>query len=147
MPGGRGKLTGADGNTFSSTNQPANRGRKPKVFTQLSRDWQARGIERATSNAIAEAFEYLLALPLSEVKEIAGKADDDANDMPMAVRLAAKELLGKRAIEIFKEMLDRAHGKSTQRQELSGPDGTPLFAISKAKQEDLEKLLDAINGE
>jgi hypothetical protein len=41
----------------------------------------------------------------------------------MAVRLAAKELLGKRAIEIFKEMLDRAHGKSTQRQELSGPDG------------------------
>lgn len=122
-------------------------GRPPKVFTQLSKDWQSRGIERATSRAIAEAFEYLLALPLSEIREIAGKADDDENVMPMAVRLAAKELLGKRALEIFKEMLDRAHGRSMQRQEVSGPEGAPLFAISKAKQEDLEKLLDAINGE
>jgi hypothetical protein len=123
MPGGRGKLTGADGNTFSSTNQPANRGRKPKVFTQLSREWQARGIERATSHAIAEAFEYLLALPLEDVKAIAGKADDPGNDMPMAVRLAAKELLGKRSLDIFKEMLDRAHGRPRQAIEHSGPDG------------------------
>lgn len=143
----QGRITAEDNpKPFSTTNQPANRGRKPKVFTQLSKDWQARGIERATSHAIAEAFEYLLALPLSEVKEIAGRADDEANDMPMAVQLAAKELLGKRAIEIFKEMLDRAHGKSMQRQEVSGPDGTPLFGISKAKQEDIDKLLDLMDG-
>ena len=123
MPGGNKNIKGTDGNTFSSTNQPANRGRKPKVFTQLSKDWQARGIERATSHAIAEAFEYLLALPLTEVKEIAGRADDDANDMPMAVRLAAKELLGRRSLEILKEMLDRAHGKPRQAVEHSGKDG------------------------
>lgn len=123
MPGGNKNIKGTDGNTFSSTNQPANRGRKPKVFTQLSKDWQARGIERATSHAIAEAFEYLLALPLSEVKEIAGRADDEANDMPMAVRLAAKELLGRRSLEILKEMLDRAHGKPRQAVEHSGKDG------------------------
>ena len=123
MPGGNKNIKGTDGNTFSSTNQPANRGRKPKVFTQLSKDWQARGIERATSHAIAEAFEYLLALPLPEVKEIAGRADDEANDMPMAVRLAAKELLGRRSLEILKEMLDRAHGKPRQAVEHSGKDG------------------------
>lgn len=34
-----------------------------------------------------------------------------------------------------------------ERTELTGPDGAPLFTISKAKQADLEKLLDAINGE
>lgn len=49
-----------------------------------------------------------------------------------------------RAAEI---LLDRAYGKPTQRQELSGPDGTPLFAISKAKQEDIDALLDKMNGE
>lgn len=126
MPGGKSNIKGTDGNTFSSTNQPANRGRKPKVFTQLSKDWQARGIERATSHAIAEAFEYLLALPLTEVKEIAGRADDEANDMPMAVRLAAKELLGRRALDIFKEMLDRSHGKPRQAIEHSGKDGAEI---------------------
>ena len=122
----KGQVTADDGKQFSSTNQPANRGRKPKVFTQLSKDWQERGIERATSHAIAEAFEYLLALPLTEVKEIAGRADDDANDMPMAVRLAAKELLGRRALDIFKEMLDRAHGKPRQAVEHSGKDGAEI---------------------
>ena len=128
MPRGYKNILPEDGEKtqFSSSNQPANRGRKPKVFTQLSKDWQARGIERATSHAIAEAFEYLLALPLTEVKEIAGRADDEANDMPMAVRLAAKELLGKRAIEIFKEMLDRAHGKPRQAVEHSGKDGAEI---------------------
>ena len=127
MPAGRGKITPEDNpKPFTSANQPANRGRKPKVFTQLSKDWQERGIERATSHAIAEAFEYLLALPLTEVKEIAGRADDDANDMPMAVRLAAKELLGRRALEIFKEMLDRSHGKPRQAIEHSGRDGAEI---------------------
>jgi hypothetical protein len=122
----KGQVDGAEGNTFSSTNQPANRGRKPKVFTQLSKEWRERGIERATSHAIAEAFEYLLALPLSEVKEIAGRADDEANDMPMAVRLAAKELLGRRALEVLKEMLDRSHGKPRQAVEHSGKDGAEI---------------------
>jgi hypothetical protein len=146
MPGGKSNIRGTDGNTFSSTNQPANRGRKPKVFTQLSKDWQERGIERATPAVVQEAFEYILGLPLLDVKDLAGKADDEDNNVPMAVRLAAKELLGKRAIEIFKEMLDRAHGKSMQRQELSGQDGAPLFGISKAKQEDIDKLLDLMDG-
>lgn len=37
--------------------------------------------------------------------------------------------------------------KFVEKHEHTGPEGAPLFAISKAKQEDLEKLLDAINGE
>ena len=34
-----------------------------------------------------------------------------------------------------------------ERTEITGPDGTPLFAISKAKQADIDALLDKINGE
>lgn len=147
MPGGKANIKHEDGVPFSTTNQPANRGRKARVFTQLAREWKERGIERATPEAVKEAFEYVLALHLLDVKDISGKVEDETNDMPMVVRLAAKELLGRKSLEILREMLDRAHGKSTQRQELSGPNQTPLFAISKAKQADLEKMLDIINGE
>ena len=144
MPGGNKNIRGTDGNTFSSTNQPANRGRKPKVFTQLSKDWQERGIERATSHAITEAFEYLLALPLTEVKEIAGRADDEANDMPMVVRLAAKELLGKKSLEILREMLDRAHGKSRQNVDVTMQNVT--VNDRELTDEQLDAMQQILNG-
>lgn len=148
MPGGKGAIKPEDNpKPFSETNQPANRGRKARVFSQLAKEWKERGIERATPEAVKEAFEYVLALHLLEVKDISGDLKDETNDMPMVVRLAAKELLGRKSLEILREMLDRAHGKSTQRQEIAGPDGTPLFAISKAKQEDIDALLDKMNGE
>lgn len=143
----KGQVSAEDGKKFSADYQPANRGRKARVFSQLAKEWKERGIERATPEAVKEAFEYVLALHLLDVKDISGKVEDETNDMPMVVRLAAKELLGRKSLEILREMLDRAHGKSTQRQELSGPNQTPLFAISKAKQADLEKMLDIINGE
>jgi hypothetical protein len=44
---------------------------------------------------VKEAFQYVLALHLLDVKDISGKVEDETNDMPMVVRLAAKELLGQ----------------------------------------------------
>lgn len=104
---------------FSVTNQPANRGRKPRVFSQLAKEWKERGIEQATPEAVKEAFQYVLALHLLDVKDISGKVEDETNDMPMVVRLAAKELLGKKSLDILREMLDRAHGKSRQSNDLN----------------------------
>ena len=40
------------------------------------------------------------------------------------MRIAAKELIGKRGLEIMKEMLDRANGKAKTSLEVSNPDGT-----------------------
>lgn len=114
MPGGHKNIKGTDGNTFSSTNQPDNRGRKPKLFSQLSAEWRGAGIEQATPERVKESFEFLLALTLSEIREISGDPKDDKNNMPMIIRLAAKELIGRNAQGILKEMLDRAHGKSKQ---------------------------------
>lgn len=127
----KGQVDGAEGNTFSATNQPANRGRKARVFTQLAREWKERGIEQATPEAVKEAFQYVLALHLLDVKDISGKVEDETNDMPMVVRLAAKELLGKRSLDILKEMLDRAHGKSRQSHEHTGKDGGAIEVKTK----------------
>jgi hypothetical protein len=120
MPGGKGNIQHEDGIAFSKENQPPNRGRKPKVFSELSRDFQARGIEKATPEAVKEAYEYLLALTLQEIDDIAGTLSDKTNDYPVLLRAAAKELKGKRTIEILREMLDRAHGKSKQAIEHKG---------------------------
>lgn len=119
MPGGKANIKHEDGTPFSTTNQPSNRGRKARVFSQLAKEWAERGIEQATPEAVKEAFQYVLALHLLEVKDISGKVEDETNDMPMVVRLAAKELLGKKSLDILREMLDRAHGKSRQNVDLT----------------------------
>lgn len=146
MPKGYKNISPEDGaqTQFSSTYQPPNRGRKPKVFSQLSKEWQERGIERATPQAVAEAFEYVLALHALDVREIAGDAKDETNDMPMVVRLAAKELLGRRSLEILREMLDRAHGKAKQSVEHSGPNGGAInmaFDVSRLTDKEAADLL------
>jgi hypothetical protein len=37
---------------FSSENQPEKSGRRPKVFSQIALEFKARGIERATPEAL-----------------------------------------------------------------------------------------------
>lgn len=48
-----------------------------------------------------------------------------------------------KAFQIIRDTLGEA---PATKNEVSGPDGTPLFAISKAKQEDIDALLDKMNG-
>lgn len=118
MPGGRGNIRHEDGKPFSSENQPLKR-RPPRLFSQLSKEWQEAGIERATPERVQEAYEFLLALSLPNIREIAGRPDDQNNDLPAIIRLAAKEMFGKRSLEIVREMLDRAHGKPRQSLDLT----------------------------
>lgn len=147
MPGGDKAIRPEDGKQFSKDYQPPNRGRKARVFSQLAKEWKERGIEKATPEAVKEAFEYLLALHLLEVRDISGKVEDEKNEMPMVIRLAAKELLGRRSLEILREMLDRAHGKSKQGIEHSGPGGGAIeIGLSAPAQADIKNLLDKING-
>jgi predicted amino acid-binding ACT domain protein len=144
MPGGNKNITGADGNTFSSTNQPPNRGRKARVFSQLAKEWKERGIEQATPEAVKEAFQYVLALHLLDVKDISGKVEDETNDMPMVVRLAAKELLGKKSLDILREMLDRAHGKSRQNVDVTMQNVT--VNDRELTDEQLDAMQQILNG-
>jgi len=145
MPGGNKAITGEDGKKFSSSYQPANPGRKPKVFSALAKEFAEMGIEKASPHNVAEAYEYLLALPLSEVIKIAGNPKIE-NDMPSLFRLAAKEMMGKRGIEILKEMLDRAHGKPKQQHDLTSG-GAPITSnpLEKLPIEEQADVLRKIN--
>ena len=98
-------------------------GRPKKVFSVIIAEMKERGIEPATPSNVADIYQYLLALPLSEIIKIAGTPKEE-NDLPAIMRIAAKELIGKRGLEIMKEMLDRANGKPKSSLELSNPDGT-----------------------
>lgn len=89
------------------------KGRPRKVFSTIIAEMKARGIEPATATNVADIYQYLLSITLSEVMEIAGNPKQE-NGYPAIMRLAAKELLGKRGLEIMREMLDRANGKANQ---------------------------------
>lgn len=141
----KGQVNADEGKQFSTDYQPPNRGRKARVFSQLAKEWKERGIERATPEAVKEAFEYVLALHLLDVKDISGKIEDETNDMPMVVRLAAKELLGKKSLEILREMLDRAHGKAKQAVEHTGKNNGPIslsFDVEKLSGTEAAALLE-----
>ena len=116
MPGGKGNIRPEDNpKPFTTDNQPPNNfGRPPRVFSQMAKEFKDRGIERATPEAVKEAYEYLLALTLLEVIEIAGTPKDEKNDYPVIVRACAQELTGKRKRDILNDMLNRAHGTARQ---------------------------------
>ena len=101
------------------------KGRPRIIFTQLAEEWKKNGVQRATPARVVETYEFLLGLTDAEIQEIAD-GTDETNKYPVIVRIAAKELTGNRRQDILERMLDRAHGKAVQRQELSGPDGEPL---------------------
>ena len=150
MSKGRGKIEKADGEKtmFSSTYQPLKNGRKPKVFSQIAKEFKDKGIEKATPEAVREAYEYLLALPLSDILEISGNPKIE-NDMPSLMRLAAKEMTGKRGIEILKEMLDRAHGRAKQSVDHTTKGeaiSNPLLSMSIEDQESFLEKINNANG-
>lgn len=99
-------------------------GRPVKLFSEISADWKKRGIERATPERVIEVFEYLLALPDAELREM--KAGEG---IPALMQMAAEEMTGKRKREILNDLLDRAHGKATQRREITGKDGKDLIPV------------------
>lgn len=148
MAGGRGKLRPEDNPKPWVKGQSGNpNGRPVKIFSELSKEFKARGIERAGPAAVQEAYEYLLALPLSEIVEIAGGKKDyqsDNNQYPALLRIAAKKMLGKQGNAVINEMLDRAHGKAKQAiDHTSGGDkiGNPLDGLSPEKLEQVLLLL------
>ena len=127
MPGGDKNIKPEDGKQFSSSYQPANRGRKPLIFSTILKEWIAEGYEEASAESVKRIYEMLLSMPLIRIKEIAGRPDDDKNEYPVLLRIAARDITGKRGSEIIEAMLSRAQGKPKQQQEITGKDGKDLF--------------------
>lgn len=111
------------------------RGRPKKIFSAISFELKAKGYEPAKIENVREIFEFLLALPMSEICEIAGSKNGPDNGYPALLRIVAAEMLGKRGFEIINSMLDRAYGKSVEKKEVQKeiilsryvlPDGTVI---------------------
>jgi hypothetical protein len=111
------------------------RGRPKKIFSAISFELKAKGYEPAKPENVREIFEFLLALPLEEVAEIAGRKNEPDNGYPALLRIIASELLGKRGFQIVNAMLDRAHGKALEKRDIQKeivlsqytlPDGTTI---------------------
>ena len=119
-------------------------GRPRKVFSQLSKEWTAAGIERATKERIIEVYESLLGLTMQEIKDLAGKLDDAENPYPAVVRMAAKEMVGKRGLEILREMLDRAHGRAKQSVDHTTKGEGLNFSFNALSVQEKEVMLELI---
>lgn len=108
MPGGKGQIKGTDGTPFSSTNQPANRGRKPDTISGwLKQELQSDGF------AVMDA-ELLDAddKPTGQKVRVRAKL---VTMQAVAKRLLANAAAGReKSIEM---LLDRTEGKVPQRNE------------------------------
>lgn len=108
------KFNGAkDGNGFENNPQNINRnGRPPKLVSHINKELLGSGFEPCKVNDIKDAYLTLLNLPLSTIAEIASKETN--TDYPMLYKLVAKELTGKRGMDMLEKLLDRAIGKAQQ---------------------------------
>ena len=85
------------------------KGRPPKIFSDMAKRFKAEGFESVNQSRIAEAYEMLLALPESKLKEI--MLD---KDQPVIFKMLIKNMTSARGFAVIESMLDRAIGKPTQ---------------------------------
>lgn len=98
------------GKGFDSRPENINRKGRPRtLISEINKKYKEEGYEAATVAEIKEAYLMLINMPLSEIIEISKKENDDH---PLLYKLVAKELLGKRGVEMLEKLLDRALGKS-----------------------------------
>lgn len=90
------------------------KGRPPKVLSSVLSELKKEGYEEVKAAQVREAYEILLGLDETRLIEVATN-----RDFPAVMTIAAKHLLSKKGagFEIMEKMLDRAHGKATQRVE------------------------------
>ncbi len=86
-------------------------GRPKKLVGYINEELEAEGYDPVKPDQIKQAFLTLVQLPFHRVKEFAHNTKDD---VPMLYQLVAKEMLGKRGLEMLERLLDRAVGKPTQ---------------------------------
>lgn len=147
MAKGKSGITPADGKQFSKDYQPANRGRKPMLFSQIIQQWKDAGYEQAGEENVRKVYEFLLSLPLTQIHAIAGVDAKwnfkEGNDYPIMMRIAARDLLKPRGFEIVQEMLTRAQGKPKQQVDhTSGGEKISGGTVLSAEQEEaLSKIL------
>ena len=100
---------------FSSTNQPANRGRKPKL----------KSIPPDAREKVLEVMWHALTLP--DQKTAMDYLKREANELPQygyLIQCYAKGMMGKNSILYISDILDRLFGKPKQVTDITADIGT-----------------------
>lgn len=121
MPGGKGNIRPEDNpKPFTSEYQPANRGRKPLVTTQLLNQLQEAGYENVTKEDVRRVYSLLLGMPVPELQKMVTTHGDA---VPAIFKITARQILSKNGFDAIEKILDRLHGRAPGSPEV--PDETP----------------------
>lgn len=100
-------------NGFQKNPQNINRsGANRKTVSSVIIELQKNGAEPVKPKQVVDLFESLLNCTQKELEQIVND-----KDQPMLNRIVAKEMLNKKGFEIIEKILDRVHGKPTQKME------------------------------
>ena len=99
------------------------KGRPPRLVSSVLKELQEKGHERVSKSAVRDVYEYLIGLNKEELTKLSKD-----KKTPMLFSVIAKEIIGKKGFEVIERMLDRAHGKASQSNEieLSGKKDNPI---------------------
>lgn len=89
------------------------KGQPKKILSRINIELMKEGFEPANSANVIEAYNILINLTEERIKTI---ITDPIS--PMFLRIVAKEMLSKGGPEMIEKMLDRAHGKAMQKQQM-----------------------------
>ena len=131
------------GNRFSSTNQPANRGRKPKLYTIAQKAY------KITFDEYKETVLHLIQCTRTEIEETS-----KANDTPIWVVNICRALLhdaGKGVMNALHDLTALMWGKEMAQKidvTTNGKDiGTQLvFSPTPLTEKDIQEIKDIQNG-
>jgi hypothetical protein len=111
---------------FSKDNQPSKQGRKKKVFNWIKEEYDLG------QSDLENIIHYISLMTQEEFNSFVDKIkkrDESVKDMPMIVLKIMQAYSKANVDDIIKLM--RVTGKATERHELTGKDGSPLFEILK----------------
>ena len=114
---------------FSSTNQPKNRGRKPKL----------KNIPDDAREKVMEALYHALTLPDQRTAaEYLAKTAKELPEYGYLIQVYAKGMMGKNGYLYVSDLLDRLFGKPKQVTDISADIGLgepPVIIFGKQEQE------------
>jgi hypothetical protein len=129
---------GSTGKRFSSTNQPANSGRKKNVFKRFKEKFDL------SADDVDNIIEYLLSQPIEKLQEII----KDPKQSVIVVNFATAVLTGAKLGDLgaIEKLLNRRIGKPKDRIEISGNIISSQYDLSKLTDEQLEQLENLLSG-
>ena len=124
---GNGRFVKGHKQGFTETKQPVKNGRKKHLVSDVLDSLKGEGYEEVSAEQTKQVYTFLIGLDQSKLTELGSNTE-----IPMLYRIIAREILSKKGFEVIEKMIDRAHGKPTNKteMELSGAINIPKIKWS-----------------